>query len=303
MHLYKISFIGTDKVYIGMTTKNAEFRLKQHANSKRKSLINLAIKKYGNPVLTVIGSCDDLDLLRLAEQEAIEKFNSKYPNGYNLTDGGEGVFGFKWSDEQKKKKSNSIRAYIKNNPSFSSDISDRQLKRFSDNTDLRNDISKHFRKYFSFIENREKRSELSINQFKSPENRKKISEGVKRYYQDNPEKAQERTNRLVLYIKNNPEKHSIAMVERSRARPELAENHSKTMTAYFSIKENREKASERTKKSYIDNPSLSKESSIRMKNRFSDPINLARHSAAIATYQAKKSGRLFLYVYGYGEKN
>lgn len=103
MKLYKISFPTTEKVYIGITSVSVATRFKAHCHQKSKTAISLAIRKYGNAVLTVLAECDDWELLCLAEQEAIEKFNSRAPNGYNLTDGGEGFVGLEFSIEHRRK--------------------------------------------------------------------------------------------------------------------------------------------------------------------------------------------------------
>jgi len=107
MDLYKLSF-PNGKLYIGITSKTARQRFKEHCNNT-KYPVNHAIKKYGkeNVKLTVLATVDNWELLYLAEQEAIEKFNTKSPNGYNLTDGGIGVLGRKHSEESKKKMSES----------------------------------------------------------------------------------------------------------------------------------------------------------------------------------------------------
>lgn len=94
MQLYKISFPGrTNKIYIGITKGCAKKRLVDHSGTKRKTKIHYAIKKYGNPELTILANINDWDLLCLAEIEAIDKYKSKHPYGYNLTNGGEGAFG------------------------------------------------------------------------------------------------------------------------------------------------------------------------------------------------------------------
>lgn len=51
---------------------------------------------------------DNWELLCLAEQEAIDKYKSKAPNGYNLTHGGEGVLGLIVSEETREKMRNRI---------------------------------------------------------------------------------------------------------------------------------------------------------------------------------------------------
>ena len=53
----------------------------------------------------VIAECENRELLCLAEIEAIEKFNTLSPSGYNLTIGGEGSNGYTYTDAQRKARS------------------------------------------------------------------------------------------------------------------------------------------------------------------------------------------------------
>ena len=105
MYLYKISFPEhlTTKCYIGITSQTLKKRFKSHCYSSNCSLISRAIKKYGknSAIMSVIAECDNWELLCLAEQEAIEKFNTISPNGYNLTLGGEGLYGHVFSEQHK----------------------------------------------------------------------------------------------------------------------------------------------------------------------------------------------------------
>lgn len=106
MQLYKISFPGlSDKVYIGISSKTAAIRFKDHCASRKSYPIAQAIRKYGahNAVLEVLGDFDCFDALYAAEQAAIVMYGSKAPNGYNLTDGGRGTYGLPASDERKRK--------------------------------------------------------------------------------------------------------------------------------------------------------------------------------------------------------
>lgn len=100
MQLYKLDF-PSGKSYIGITSRTAQKRFLEHcAPSKKQNPCQLALQKYGKESvnLTVLATVDNWELLCLAEQEAIEKFNTFKPNGYNITKGGEGVYGFKWDD-------------------------------------------------------------------------------------------------------------------------------------------------------------------------------------------------------------
>jgi hypothetical protein len=106
--IYKITNTTNGKCYIGQTrshrlnhNKYRPFgylgRFKDHiheANSSKKNqcrYLNSSIVKYGSECFTceLIHTCS-LDELDIQEQQFIIQYNSKYPNGYNLTNGGKG---------------------------------------------------------------------------------------------------------------------------------------------------------------------------------------------------------------------
>lgn len=82
--IYKLSFIGTDKVYIGQS-ENIEYRYASHINTLKKNKgakkLQEAYNIFGKPVLEIVLECDREELSYL-ENEAIEIFNS-YKNGFN----------------------------------------------------------------------------------------------------------------------------------------------------------------------------------------------------------------------------
>jgi group I intron endonuclease len=102
--LYKLDFTN-GKSYIGITLKSLHYRLKEHA--KRVKLgdgdgIHNAWRKHGEPTSYVLAVLCKDDIYE-TEKRAIKIFNTKFPNGYNLTDEGEGVAGKIVTDETKAK--------------------------------------------------------------------------------------------------------------------------------------------------------------------------------------------------------
>lgn len=113
--IYKITNTVNNKCYIGQTRshrlnhkKYRPFgslrRFKDHiceANSNKKNqsrYLNSAILKYGSDKFNceIIHTCKICEL-DLYERKYIEECGTKYPNGYNLTDGGQGLGQFKGS--------------------------------------------------------------------------------------------------------------------------------------------------------------------------------------------------------------
>jgi len=99
--VYKIINSVNDKIYVGQTTMKLVRRLYFHQkNLTGKSIITKAINKHGieNFSIVIIEEMGN-ELLNEREIYWIKTLNSKIPNGYNLTDGGSGVSGYKHSEE------------------------------------------------------------------------------------------------------------------------------------------------------------------------------------------------------------
>ena len=97
MIIYKVTNLINNKIYIG---KKVEDRKTYYGSG---TAIKLAINKYGkkNFKKEILEKCNAKEELNKREIYWIEKLNSKFPNGYNLTDGGEGVAGV--TEETKEK--------------------------------------------------------------------------------------------------------------------------------------------------------------------------------------------------------
>lgn len=95
--IYKIENLLNNKIYIGKTNDPIR-RWKSHKSDYKKynnRYLYRAMNKYGlkNFIFEVI--CSDIDDAEIDDYEIkyIKLFNSKAPNGYNMTDGGEGSIG------------------------------------------------------------------------------------------------------------------------------------------------------------------------------------------------------------------
>lgn len=103
MIIYKIENKINGKIYIGQTNKFQK-RMGQHT-SEQKTYIGKALKKYGieSFVVSIIDEAPTRDVLNEKEKFWIKFYDCRAPNGYNLTDGGEGCEGQKFTDETKQK--------------------------------------------------------------------------------------------------------------------------------------------------------------------------------------------------------
>ena len=108
MLIYKITNILNNKCYIGQTSYILERRINLHLKEvkyKTNSPLYNSINKYGleNFKWEIITICNSKKELDEKEKYYIKFFNSKKPNGYNLTDGGEGNQGWIPTKEMRDK--------------------------------------------------------------------------------------------------------------------------------------------------------------------------------------------------------
>jgi group I intron endonuclease len=153
-YLYKITNLLNGKQYIGITNKPKK-RWRSHKSTNKKYPISLAIQKYSQEnfefKILVIGT---EEYIKELEIKAIAAFNTKAPNGYNLTDGGEGTTGWKSTPESREK------------------CRTAQIKRFSDPAELEKVSRSHLgRKHTE--ETCEKHRQLMLARYENPKEREK----------------------------------------------------------------------------------------------------------------------------------
>lgn len=93
MLIYKIQNKINGKIYIGYTTKTFDIRFGDHLITR--SHIGNALRKYGKEYFEtsiVDDDIHDIEILKEKERYWIAQYDCKYPNGYNHTGGGDGLF-------------------------------------------------------------------------------------------------------------------------------------------------------------------------------------------------------------------
>lgn len=104
--IYRLTNKVNGKVYIGVTN-NLKKRMREHSYALNDYLISKAIRKYGWESFT----CEVIDQTNI-EREAYEvleprhiaEHHSNDPSiGYNLTEGGQGMTGYVFSEETRRK--------------------------------------------------------------------------------------------------------------------------------------------------------------------------------------------------------
>lgn len=111
--VYIATNVINGKQYVGLT-KNIDRRWKQHLKTNGSApALHAAIKKYGIACFVFSHICDafDHDAACSIERMLIQQHNTKFPNGYNITDGGEGVCGTPLSEAEKEKRRQAMLAF------------------------------------------------------------------------------------------------------------------------------------------------------------------------------------------------
>ena len=107
MQAYMITNTQNGKSYIGITTRTISRRWYEHCFVPNScgQLLGKAINKYGKNafIIETLASAKTLQDLKELEKQLIDQHKTKVPHGYNLTDGGDGVFGYKFTEEAKKR--------------------------------------------------------------------------------------------------------------------------------------------------------------------------------------------------------
>ncbi len=116
--IYKATNKINGKIYIGQTVKNLNYRIMEHLSKVKhnfnRGIFHNALRKHGIQSFewSTIDIADSGDILNEKEIYWISYLNSKIPNGYNLTDGGNGGSGHKLSEETKRKMSETHKGKI-----------------------------------------------------------------------------------------------------------------------------------------------------------------------------------------------
>lgn len=211
-YIYKIICLATGKLYIGQTLRTIEKRWKRHIRDAKKGSehkFHRAIRKYGEENFTVeellaVSAPTKKELkaqLDLLEIEYISRFNTR-EKGYNSTDGGEGTAGRVCSEESRERYRQANMG--ERNPSFGKACSEetkekvrkanlgrpspmKGRKHSKETRKQMSDSHKGERNYFFgkslSAEHKAKMSESHKGEKFSEERKKKISDSVKRMWE------------------------------------------------------------------------------------------------------------------------
>ena len=154
------------KKYIGQTT-TARFLKRMSKHKSRHSpctAFKNAIAKYGfeNMQFSIIDCTDDVSLLDSLEIKHIKEQKSYGKMGYNLTTGGEGACGYKYTPEQKQKMSLRIKRHYEDHPESREEMSRKKRQFYKDNPSVRMEISRERKAYLSTPEGKLNQRKASL---------------------------------------------------------------------------------------------------------------------------------------------
>jgi len=280
--IYKIPF-PNGKHYIGLTTTTLKKRKQEHLfcakNINNQKCLYKALRKYDKVdtfELVEIDTADTLEELREKEIAYILRFNSHYIDGYgyNMTYGGEGLNGYKLTEEDKLKMSEARKKYYRETPGAIERNSEAIKQAHINNPELRN-IQAAIRKK-NYQENPQVRQNMSDGQKKrmeNPEIREHLAEQSRNFWNGN-EEAKKQMSELKKEQCNNLEwrqNQSEIILNMHKNNPELGKRHSEKMKQMFiDNPELGKQQSERLKQMHIDNPELATQNGERMKQIYID---------------------------------
>jgi group I intron endonuclease len=229
------------KGYVGKTVGSLDVRKADHRKGIRnesRQIFYRALRKYGWDAFewTILTEDDDEEWLFLMEQKWIKRLGTKTPGGYNMTDGGEGASGAQWTDESRKRASESAKRRGPRKQSEeerkkrSQTLKGRQV---SDKMRMAVSESNRRRKGEKRTEETKKKiSESKIGWKMSEEQKERLREA--RTGKKHTEETKMKLSAITSARKGNPKyRHSIETIERlkiaARNRPPVSDETKKKM--------------------------------------------------------------------------
>ncbi|MBR1806206.1 MAG: GIY-YIG nuclease family protein [Selenomonadaceae bacterium] len=271
MDVYGIVYLlidGTnDKEYVGQTMYTFEKRFNEHKCGDQ--YIDRAIRKRGvemfaTAILKVCYSREELDYW---ERRLIKSRDTLAPNGYNLTEGGEGGSP---CEETKAKISAAVIAYNEAHPEIHEIISEAGKRRYSDPVE-REKAAERTRKVFENPEIAAKHAESQRRRFERQEERDKISAAVTERFSD-PAEREAQSERIKAYFDT----------------PGARERNGESQSKRFEDPAERKKVSDGLKNYYAEHPEAAAAISARTKGRQDSDETRERKSRGQKARQARE---------------
>jgi group I intron endonuclease len=292
-YIYRIKNKITKKSYIGESKgKDVNWRWNEHKKTIEKNkgcpALRDAVKKYGieNFEFSVLIICFDDERFKY-EKEYIKKYNSVVPNGYNITNGGEGggFQGKKHTEQMKTDLRNKSKQKYIDNPELKTQISERN-KIIMKNPEIRDKIKNGLLNSEKWKKAKEEnRAGNYKNNKHSEEMKNKISEGVKKHYANNQETKNKISEGMKKYHANNLNTIIHNQETKNKISEGLKKYHEKTI-------EKDNKLGTKIKQYDMNNNLLNEYISVSAASR-----KTSIPKSTILTHLKKSNGREFIWKY------
>lgn len=185
--IYIITNTVNAKQYVGITN-DLKRRWRRHRNANDGQLLHRAILKHGIDafVFTHFADAFDADAAKSIEKMLIAEHNTLSPHGYNLTEGGDGTFGYKHT-ESSKSQSRESNKKTWSDPELRKAIG-QKISQAKKGKPSGRKGQPNGRKGVSHSAEHAEKIRLSLN---TPESKQKRSEAVKKALQDPQWKAEQ----------------------------------------------------------------------------------------------------------------
>jgi len=212
--------------YVGMTTKPAQVRFKSHINEAVRGIGKVDTKK--NRKVAKLLKTDSLDYVILEQDDAwapdelaqkekwwIAYFKSEGISLTNLTDGGDGTIGYKFSKKQVESiKLGIAKAFAERGESIRKQMSNSSRNRW-DNTNERAMQSEKMKNSEAAKKHREALHSQLLGTPLSEEHKKAISKGTQDFFNAHPEIGQAHSIRMKKMLQDSEYRKQIS--EKSKA--------------------------------------------------------------------------------------
>lgn len=182
MIVYKATNKLTNKSYIGQTIQDFSSRIKAHFSEARRSkfYFHQALIKYGgdNFDWEILERCNSKEELDELEFHYIKQFNTLRPGGYNLTLGGDGIIGYTFTDEDRRKMSAAKKGHKMTESAKKKMMANRSSKSGSNNPMF--GVESPMKGKHHTQESKNKISNKLLGKKFSKEHKRKLSEAAKR---------------------------------------------------------------------------------------------------------------------------
>lgn len=218
-YLYMVTCRSTGKRYIGITSKKVSTRWRNHVSAAlagSQVYFHKAIRKYGSRdfVIETLARASSWGELCALERSAIEEHGTLKPRGYNLTLGGEGTCGLKYTPRRREKL-----LLTWQDPEFRRKVSLAHKERMAD-PELRSQLALATKKALGTEKEKARRSAASKTMWSDASRRARHSQRMKELWSDPSYRDRIRQKQLARFSESDVKRRRSEALRKRWADPE-----------------------------------------------------------------------------------